>query len=280
MIAGWKIDLSNHSGNISDACAARLVAMGLGGAILSCYDPAIFAQQYDAFARAGLTKDQIDGYTFLNFPGGKYYSVAAWAQVAQALVNMGGRECSLLWLDGEDEAAFALPVAENVAYMIEAIDACAGRINSGYYTRRDWHVRALGDTHEMHDRGLKLWDCTNDHTPDLGPANYGGYDVPYMEQYAFDIVVGTNEQSVDGILADLNVYGELAPVFEAVAAAPGPVDTHDAMTAVMLTVTATEVIGALAARNLNGFTVTNVTHDDTHLHIDIEGPWPLPPSLN
>lgn len=273
-VLGWGIDLSNQSGVPSAACAARLFAAGCRRAILNTFAADTFAQQYDVLSRAGI---DCDGYCYLDFPGGRYYTAGqdGAEQVAEALAHMGGRVVGRLQLDCEDEAALGRNVADNVGFIQTAVDACAGHVFSGYYSRRDWHVRATGDTHQFADLGLELWDATNDGTPDLGRADYGGWGVPYMEQYAFDQVVGADAQGQDGIVADLNVWGTLEPVI-AQQAVSGPVDSHAALT---LTVATIEAVGALAARGITGCRVVSAAHDATTATITIETPWPLPASL-
>jgi hypothetical protein len=187
------LDVSNWSGTVSAEQAQCMAEHGVRLAIPGTQDYDITRQQLGAFNGAGIPTD---AYVYL------YFSDDPVAQVEAALATCAGYPVGRLWLDCEDEAASALNEEATVDFIQRASDACINRMWTGIYTRKNWWEYQTGNSARF--AAWPLWYATNDRLGDLSFYPFGGWTMPFMEQYAFDVVVC-------GVNTDLNVYREVTP---------------------------------------------------------------------
>lgn len=138
----------------------------------------------------------LQAYLYLYFNGDPV------AQVDAALRACEGFPVERLWLDCEDSAASALTEAQTLDFIQRAADTCIDRMWSGIYTAGWWWRGQTGNSDRF--RAYPLWNASADGVGDLTPVNYGGWSIPYMEQYRFDA-------PICGVNTDLNVYQLAVP---------------------------------------------------------------------
>jgi hypothetical protein len=139
----------------------------------------------------------VEAYTYLYWE-----NIARYVQKTKDACD--GIPIKRVWIDCEEELGVWSPqmVLARIHYFADAIGAIWP---IGIYTNFDFWFNKLGNPSDFSD--LPLWFAHPNGEPnfdDYEALKIGGWDKPYMKQYAFDTKIGT-------LNCDLNVrYGTLA----------------------------------------------------------------------
>lgn len=190
MIEGKAFDCSNYSGTVKQEQADCIHGDGYTLAVCGTYDPVITRQQLGVFKNAGF---KLQAYVYLEFQ----HPIVP--QVDAALQACSPFPIEYLWLDCEDPYAEQLTEAQTLEDISVAAARCIGRVYSGIYTRLGWWERQTGNSSAF--KGFLLWDAhyRTPPVPHLLPAGYGGWTLPWMQQYQAN-------QPLCGVNVDLDVY--------------------------------------------------------------------------
>lgn len=177
------IDISNYSGIPTVEQFQQVKALGYDLVICGTQMIQITEQQWANAIEAGL---EVDFYHFLYFDG---------LDVQRLQYAHQWPKPRMMWVDCEYQTTDAMPVnvINNVLQMLHVLD-----VPLGIYTAAWWWIPQMGDATFFKD--LPLWDADYDGIENFDDfVHFGGWEKPYMKQYAGD-------QHVAGILCDLNVY--------------------------------------------------------------------------
>lgn len=182
------IDLSNHSGPLSDQQAQGLKDAGIRLVLVQTVDPpagfpkGVTRQQIEACLNAGLV---VDAYVWLWFD-------LAVEDIRRKLTLLDGLSIRRLWLDVEDQAAAKYDTLQCETLVLAALETCdrftvTGANQTGIYSGR-WYwadPRYMGNTTRFSDLGRELWDALYDYVPDasVGFVPYGGWRRVAIKQF-------------------------------------------------------------------------------------------------
>jgi hypothetical protein len=190
------LDISNYSGEITDAQVACWRANGYQHLVCGTQRPDLTRRQLLVAVRGGLS---VDAYVYL------YWADDVPARVRRALDTISGFPVGRLWLDCED-ATGGLPAAVIVDKIAAGLAACGER-PAGIYTGRWWWVPATGNSSRF--AGVPLWHAEYTRSPEVLPdfaafRAYGGWSRPAMWQFQ-----GTT--TVCGVTVDRNMRDYVPP---------------------------------------------------------------------
>jgi hypothetical protein len=189
------LDVSNYSGEITDAHVACWRALGYEHLVCGTQRPDLTRRQLAVAVRGGLT---VEAYVYL-------YWGDVVARVRRAVETVADLPVERLWLDCEDAPGRFSP--PQIVAEIEAGLAACGSLPAGIYTGRWWWPTATGNSSRF--AGLPLWHAEYLRSPDLLPdlesfQPYGGWVRPAMWQFQ-----GTT--TVCGVTVDRNLRAYVPP---------------------------------------------------------------------
>lgn len=173
------IDLSNFTGEITDAIAECWWQAGIRGAVVGCQNVAIAIQQANVLLAAGFT---VELYAFMYWGASTITEVQKAIRVAVAVGIVGCR----IWLDCEamppNEASGQTPVTR-VKQLTQAVNyVTSNGYQPGIYTGAWYWPTYMGNTTQFNT--LPLWHAgyPDDHSLET-TVNYGGWTAVAMHQF-------------------------------------------------------------------------------------------------
>lgn len=174
------IDLSNFTGEITDAIAQCWWGLGVRGAVVGCQDVAIATQQATVLLRNGFS---VHLYAFMYWGLSTLPEVQKCYMVAAAVGLAGTR----IWLDCEaqvpNEAAGQTPDGRVAQLAVVRADVTAHGFTTGIYSGIYYWPTYMGNTTRFSTDPFWLADYFDDHRV-VETVNVGGWTAVAMHQFA------------------------------------------------------------------------------------------------
>lgn len=175
------IDLSNFTGEITDAIAQCWWGLGVRGAVVGCQRVDIATQQATMLLRNGYT---VGLYAFMYWGESTVPEVAKCYAVAAAVPGLAGTR---IWLDCEaqapNEAPNQTPDGRVAQLAIARNDALQHGFTTGIYTGGYYWPSYMGNTTRFSTDPLWLANYFDDHRL-VDTVSFGGWTAVAMHQYA------------------------------------------------------------------------------------------------
>lgn len=175
--------------------AQQMKDQGVAGVVIGTQDYDIAMAQTEAVLKVGLG---LAHYVYLLF------LQEFTAQMDAAMRVAATPESRWLGLDCEDPNAEKLTEGATVDFIQNCADYCIGKKNSKIYTGPYWWQRQTGNTDQFSRAGFDVWNATARGTPGRAAVTFGGWTIPFGDQWQFDHTVG-------GVNVDMNTFAGATP---------------------------------------------------------------------